>query len=367
MASLLSIRGLSIGYPSRGKGANASHVNRTVLTGMDLDLHPGELVCLLGPNGAGKSTLLRTIAGLQPALAGRVLLDGLDFADLSPEARARKVAIVLTERIAVGNLKVNALVALGRHPFTGWMGRLSSGDREAIRHGLVEAGAWELRERRYEELSDGEMQRVMLARALAQEPRLLLLDEPTAFLDLPRRVETMRSLRRLAHEQGRAVLLSTHDLDLAMRAADKLWLLPVGGPVQSGLPEDLALSGAISKVFDQGDVAFDLTSGHFRVHGHPRRYAQVSGNPVLVFWTGRALQREGYALRSEAVNSVYPTGVVGMAEVAGVDDKPRIAASPDIHIDTEYHDGNPYWRLTSEPAQGKFASLSELVTAIRAR
>ncbi|MEO7426022.1 MAG: ABC transporter ATP-binding protein [Fibrobacteria bacterium] len=294
-APRLRAEGLAVGYRSV-RSASGRTQDRRVVSGLDLELRAGELVCLLGPNGAGKSTLLRTLAGLQTPLAGRILMDGMDFAGLPPEARARKSAIVLTERMDAGNLTVHALAALGRHPHTGWMGRLRESDRAAVRRGLEAAGAWELRERLFDELSDGEKQRVMLARALAQEPALLLLDEPTAFLDLPRRVETMRSLRMLARDQDRAVLLSTHDLDLAMRAADRLWLLAPGGGMRCGLPEDLALSGAIGEVFDQGDVAFDPTSGQFRIHGHPEKLVALSGDPLLAMWTARMLEREGYGM-----------------------------------------------------------------------
>ncbi|HKP96189.1 MAG TPA: ABC transporter ATP-binding protein, partial [Fibrobacteria bacterium] len=205
-APLLKAENLAVGYRAG---------DRRVLSGLDLELRPGELVCLLGPNGAGKSTLLRTLAGLQAPLAGRLTLGGEDFSLLPAAARARKTAIVLTERMEAGNLTVRSLAELGRHPHTGWSGRLREADREAVRRALMDAGAWELRDRLFDELSDGEKQRVMLARALAQEPALLLLDEPTAFLDLSRRVETMRTLRALARGRGRAVLLSTHDLDLA--------------------------------------------------------------------------------------------------------------------------------------------------------
>jgi iron complex transport system ATP-binding protein len=270
-------------------------------------------------------------------------VDGIDVAHLSARARARRSAIVLTDRMEAGNLTVHALAALGRHPFTGWSGRLSEADCAAVRAGLEEAGAWDLRDRWYDELSDGEKQRAMLARALAQDPALLLLDEPTAFLDLPRRVETLRSLRALARGRGRAVLLSTHDLDLAMRAADRLWLLPSGGPVLSGAPEDLALRGAIGRVFDQGDVAFDPASGQFRVHGHPGREAGITGDPVLAMWTARALEREGYRI------------VDGDADAS-------------IRIAAGYADGVPEWKCSGTAPglpQGIFASLEALAEALR--
>lgn len=348
MAALLRIQGLSVGYRS------------PILSGIDLELHPGELVCLLGPNGAGKSTLLRTLAGLQPALAGRLSLDGEDAASLTAEAWARKAAIVLTERVEAGNLSVYALAALGRHPFTGWTGRLRPEDRDAVRRGLEEAGAWELRDRPFDELSDGEKQRVMLARALAQEPSLLLLDEPTAFLDLPRRVETMRSLRRLARERGRAVLLSTHDLDLAMRASDRLWLLPPGGPVQSGLPEELALQGAIGKVFDQGDVAFDLATGQFRIHGHPLRKAILLGDPTLVFWTTRVLEREGFEVAA-------PDGgeVIGAAPDIGAGIIAYASAPAALRIAVGFREGLPYWDCGIGDTSHVLASLSDLVGLLR--
>lgn len=322
---LLRAENLAVGYPVSGRGGRTGA--RRILSGLDLELRPGELVCLLGPNGAGKSTLLRTLAGLQAPLEGRLVVDGGDFAALSPEAWARKTAIVLTERIDGGNLTVQALAELGRHPHTGWSGRLGDADRAAVRRAMEEAGAWDLRERRYDELSDGEKQRVMLARALAQEPALLLLDEPTAFLDLPRRVETMRLLRALAGDRGRAVLMSTHDLELAMRAADRLWLVPPGGPVRTGLPEDLALSGALGGVFDQGDVAFDTATGQFRIHGHPERRAIVSGDPLLAFWTGRALERLGYAVTRASAE--------GTASIGSPEEPLRIAAI--------LKDGIPLW------------------------
>ncbi|HLP40487.1 MAG TPA: ABC transporter ATP-binding protein [Fibrobacteria bacterium] len=332
---LLAARGLSVGYRAPGGAA------RAVAAGLDVELHRGELVCLLGPNGAGKSTLLRTLAGLQPPLAGEILWEGSAHAATARE-RARRIAIVLTERVLGGNLTVYDLAALGRHPHTGWAGRLGPADRAAVTESLRAAGAWDLRARLVDELSDGERQKAMLARALAQEPALLLLDEPTAFLDLPRRVEAMRLLRRLARESGRAVLLSTHDLDLALRAADRLWLLPPGGPLRAGLPEDLALGGDVGEVFDQGDVVFDRDTGEFRVHGHPVAAADVSGEASLRLWAARALEREGYA----------SSGIPGSV--------------PALRVEAVRRRGAPAWILTDPSgAVGEFVSLSDLVRAVR--
>jgi iron complex transport system ATP-binding protein len=331
-------RGLAVGYRAGRRRV------RKVLEGIDLDLRPGELVCLLGPNGAGKSTLLRTLAGLQAPLAG-----GMDWGEEDKPAQAgpewaRQAAIVLTDRVETGNLSVYSLAALGRHPFTDWTGRLREEDHAAVRRALEAAGAWDLRERPYAELSDGEKQKAMVARALAQEPSLLLLDEPTAFLDLPRRVEIMRGLRRLARERGRAVLLSTHDLDLAIRAADRLWLLPAGGPLISGVPEDLVLRGDFAAVFDQGDVSFDRGNGQFRVHDHPFARARIDGEAVLRFWTARALEREGYAC----------------AEAGDRGD-------PDLHITVTAHADGPRWECRSGGPGRVFPSLEDLIHEIRAR
>ena len=230
MSALLAARGLAIGYAPRRRP------RVEVAAGIDAELRRGELVCLLGPNGAGKSTLMRTLAGLQLPLAGAVDFDGGDLHRLAEDERARLLGLVLTERVAAGNLSAYALVSLGRYPYTGWDGRLSAADEEVVRWALGAVGAEDLAARSVDELSDGERQKVMVARALAQEPAVLLLDEPTAFLDLPRRVEIMQLLRQLAYDTGSAVLLSTHDLDLALRCADRLWLLPAGGPLETGAP-----------------------------------------------------------------------------------------------------------------------------------
>lgn len=367
-APLLSAENLAVGYSGSGRGKRSGA--RSVLSGLNLDLRPGELVCLLGPNGAGKSTLLRTLAGLQAPLEGRLIVDGGDFAALSPEAWARKTAIVLTERIEGGNLTVQALAALGRHPHTGWSGRLGEADRAAVRKAMEEAGAWDLRDRIFDELSDGEKQRVMLARALAQEPALLLLDEPTAFLDLPRRVETMRLLRGLARDRGRAVLMSTHDLDLAMRAADRLWLASPGGPVRTGLPEDLALSGALGGVFDQGDVVFDAATGQFRIHGHPSRTAILTGDPLLIFWTGRALERLGYAVSHASTGRA--ASIASIASDESFIPDPSMPQREPLRISVNRKQGVPQWECADpgtgsrdqERAPVRFDSLEALTASL---
>jgi iron complex transport system ATP-binding protein len=289
MNSVLQTETLSIGYCVPREPAV------TVAAGLSLSLAAGELVCLLGPNGSGKSTLMRTIAGMQPPLSGRVLICGDDLTRLKPRQRAARLSVVLTDRPNPGLLNGYSLVALGRHPYTDWMGRLSRYDEAVIRWAVEAVDAADLAERPVMTLSDGQRQKLMIARALAQESQIILLDEPTAFLDLPRRVETMRLLRYLAVETGRAILLSTHDLDLALRTADSLWLLS-GGQVHEGTPEDLVLSGAFEEAFQSEGVTFDRATGAFSVERQTGTGVILQGVGLPHQWTCRALKRSGYVL-----------------------------------------------------------------------
>ena len=288
---------LSIGY-RRG-----SRRQTVVARDLDLQLDCGEVVCLVGPNGAGKSTLLRTLTGLQPALGGRVTVEGTDIGRLDIKARAQKIGVVLTERVSVGLLPAFDLVALGRYPHTDWTGRLSRADTAVVDWALDAVDAAELRDRHVNELSDGERQKIMIARALAQEPTIVVLDEPTAFLDLPRRVETMGLLKRLARETDRAILLSTHDLDLAIRAADRMWLMSSRGVIHSGAPEDLVLRGELEAVFAGEGVSFDREHGSFHLAAPVRGFVHLEGRGQPAVWSQRALRREGFDLIDDAAQS----------------------------------------------------------------
>lgn len=287
-SSLLETRELSVGY------LHPKKMPRTVVKGISSVLRSGDFVCLLGPNGAGKSTLIRTLCGMQPPLAGTVRLGGAPLETFSARMLAQRMSLVLTQRIAVGMMQVATLVALGRHPYTDWAGRLRREDEEAVWRAIVAVGIEALANRPVCELSDGERQKALIARALAQEPEIMILDEATAYLDLPRRVELMHLLGRLAHAGNRAILLSTHDLDLALRCADHLWLLPAGGPLLSGIPEDLVLCDAFGKTFAGAEVRFDKGSGAFTLATAPCGTVAVRGGGVPGMWTYRALERAGY-------------------------------------------------------------------------
>ena len=253
---MLRLERLSVGYgPPRG----------TVLADLDVTVAPGSFVCVLGRNGAGKSTLMRTLSGLQGAIAGTASLDGEDIARMRPQTRARRVAVVLTERASSPGLTVDDVVSLGRQPFTGWQGRLSDGDRAQVDGALAMAGATPFARRLFDDLSDGERQRVMIARAIAQSPKLMVLDEITAFLDLPGRVETMALLRDHAWTSGGIVLLSSHDLDLSLQLADTVWLLDGRGGLAVGTADDLIAAGHVGRAFDSDAVRFSPALGRFEL------------------------------------------------------------------------------------------------------
>ncbi|MEH1833647.1 MAG: ABC transporter ATP-binding protein [Nostoc sp.] len=286
--AILTTHNLAIGYKTSGKNV------RYVASDISVSLQAGELVCLLGPNGAGKSTLLRSLAGMQLPIAGEVRLLGDNVYNLAPQELAKRLSLVLTEKVDVGMLSAYTLVTLGRHPYTDWWGNLTPEDEAIVHWAIKSVGAVHLAPRQVSELSDGERQKIMIARALAQSPIIMLLDEPTAFLDLPRRVEIMQLLRQLARETNQAILLSTHDLDLALRLADKVWLLATNGILHVGAPEDLVLSGAFADTFESEGVEFDVASGEFHLHTSHKGEINVTGEGIAVIWTIRAFKRVGF-------------------------------------------------------------------------
>ena len=310
---ILQIDDLVIGYNSRSLAKEAKKHGRkirgkVVAEKLFLNLAEGELVCLLGPNGSGKSTLMRTIAGVQKPLGGHVTLGGKPLERLSAKETARLLSLVLTDRVMTGNLSVYALVALGRYPYTRWMGSLSADDETVVRTAIETTGTRRFAHRHISDLSDGERQKVMIARALAQNTPVILLDEPTAHLDFPNRIEVVRLLKKLAREQRKSIVMSTHELDLALQAADRIWLMsPAGGEdgnkgieMISGMPEELILDGRLEKAFKRNGFEFDRTSGSFRIHHHYKGSIGLVGEGMLAYWTKRALERIGYRVTRDA-------------------------------------------------------------------
>ncbi|MCD8302625.1 MAG: ABC transporter ATP-binding protein [Prevotellaceae bacterium] len=248
------LRNLSVGYG-----------DEPVVSGINATLHEGELCALIGPNGAGKSTLLRTMAAFQPAISGELWLNDIDVRTSTPLSLSRHIGVVLTERVSGMGITVRDLVEMGRSPYTNFWGKLTEEDQLVVSRALDMVGISELADRQASTLSDGERQKVMIAKALAQETPIILLDEPTAYLDFPSKVETMLLLRRLCREMGKSVLLSTHDLSLALQVTDSLWLLSRDGTLSAGTPQTLGQSGALNAVFRSPHVEFDTTTLQFRV------------------------------------------------------------------------------------------------------
>jgi iron complex transport system ATP-binding protein len=279
---------LRIGY---GKGVRAN----ALLTPLWEQLRPGELVCLLGPNGVGKSTLLRTMAGLHPPLGGTLWLGQQSLARMSPQQVARHLSLVLTERISQPHLTGETLVAMGRYAWTGWLGRLSNADWGAVREAMQATGAMDLWGQPLDRISDGQRQKLMIARALAQATPLMLLDEPTAHLDLANRVAMMRLLRELAERYHKAILISTHELDLALQSAHRIWLLQCSQALASGVPEDMVLQGEFEAAFGQQGLQFDRATARFKVRQAGGTPIGLAGQSSLLYgWTAHALERLGY-------------------------------------------------------------------------
>ena len=290
--STIHIEHLSIGYASK-------HGVKEVSTDITADIFGGELTCLLGANGVGKSTLLRTLSAFQPKLSGRILIMGKEIGEYADKELARVLGVVLTERTEVRNLSVYELVGLGRSPYTGFWGKLSREDREMVDHSLAMVGITHLASRMIDTLSDGERQKVMIAKALAQETPIIYLDEPTAFLDFPSKVEIMQLLHRLSHDTGKTIFLSTHDLELALQIADRLWLMDKIEGISIGTPEDLALDGSLPRFFTRRGVVFDQKSGLFRVGHTCTRQMTLTGEGIRYAMARKALLRSGIDARRD--------------------------------------------------------------------
>lgn len=236
-----------------------------ITTGINTTLRSGEMTCLIGPNGAGKSTLLKTLCNFIPPLSGDILLEGKSIKSLNARFLARSIGVVLTDRLSVMNMSVEELVTLGRNPYSGFFGGIGAEDRLIVNQALNLAGIDNLRCRNFGTLSDGERQKAMIAKALAQQTPIIILDEPTSFLDFPSKVETMRLLRHIAHSENKEVLISTHDLELALQIADRLWLLDKQHGMAIGRPDELAKEGIIAQYFQSDGLTFNAATRRFEI------------------------------------------------------------------------------------------------------
>lgn len=296
MSDTILIKDLTTGYPDKS-GA------RVITSDITARLESGTMTCLLGPNGAGKSTLLKTISCSLAPLEGTFRILGRDRSDYTRAELAKVIGVVLTEQIHFVNLTVEELVGLGRSPYTGFFGQLSDDDRRIVSEAIETIGISHLKDRRVNSLSDGERQKAMIAKVLAQQTPIILLDEPSAFLDFPSKVELMLMLRRLCHEKNKTVLLSTHDLDIALRMADNLWLVSKDNGLVSGMPEDLSLQGWLPRIFHGKDIIYNESTGLFGIDFHPQASITVSGEGTRVAMLGKALLRAGFTATIVAAGS----------------------------------------------------------------
>ena len=294
----IHIEKLSIGYPSKGDV-------KVVASDICAGINSGELTCLLGANGVGKSTLLRTLSAFQPKLSGEIRIQGKEIGSYTDKQLSKVISVVLTEKCDIRNMPSVELIGLGRSPYTGFWGTLSKEDKEVVDHAINLVGISHLAHRMVHTLSDGERQKVMIAKALAQETPVIFLDEPTAFLDFPSKVEMMQLLHQLSRQTDKTIFLSTHDLELALQIADKIWLMDKVNGVTIGTPEDLSLDGTLSGFFARKGMVFDLETGLFRVNNEYTSQIRIVGHGQKYAMVRKALQRNGILANRNVESDVY--------------------------------------------------------------
>ena len=289
MKNIITTKTLSIGFEENRKNPTVLH------SGLELQLPAGELCCLLGPNGAGKSTLLRTLVGFQKSIGGEVFLENKSINNYTEKELSLKLSVVLTEKTDTSNLTVFEVVSLGRYPYTGFFGNKTEKDIIKIKEALKIVGLEDFSNRYVSELSDGEKQKVMIAKAFAQETPVIFLDEPTAFLDIPGRIEIMQVLRKLSTESKKTILIATHNLELALQFADRIWLLARDKELITGSPEDLVLQDKISSFFEKEGIIFEKLSGSFIIKQKFEKTIEISGCEPAKGWVSRALGKIEYS------------------------------------------------------------------------
>ena len=318
-----SITDLTVGY----KTADSENV---LFEKLNLSLNAGQLVCFMGPNGSGKSTLIRTLSGLQKPLSGKIF-----SADANGFLDPKSIAVVLTDKITSANLTAYEVITFGRYPYLDWRINLSQADHQIIENAIHQINIEHLRHKKLYQLSDGQLQMVLIARALAQDTPLILLDEPTAHLDLNNRVEIMKFLHKLSRDTKKAILISTHELDLALQTADLIWLTGNKKNILTGIPEDLVLNGSFDEIFKF--KGFDLKSGKVHHESYRKIQIQITGSGYEYLWTKNALERNGFEVTQQA---------------------------SEISLIIEHAGDTLQWRLSRGGEQSVTKSLSELLEKI---
>ncbi len=293
---LIHTQSLAIGYTE-------GRTNKVLQENINLSLSSGEIISLMGQNGVGKTTFIKTLSGLHKGISGSVYHQGRLIDEISKSFLAKQISVVLTEKPFAAHLSVIELIALGRHPYSNWLGQLSTSDKQAIDLAISHTNIDYLASKKLYQLSDGQFQKVMIARALAQETDLIILDEPTAHLDLSNKIEIMLLLKSIAGS-GKGVLIATHDLQVSLQLSDRLWLFNFNQPVLDGCPEDLILQGAIDQTLFPINNNIDLTTGTVKRLDEHKGNVLLQGDPTMVHWTTQALQRNGYAVNKDTPTSI---------------------------------------------------------------
>jgi iron complex transport system ATP-binding protein len=332
MKPIIHIKNLSVGYQDGNE-------KNMVISNLNTNVMSGELIGVIGQNGIGKSTLLRTITRLQEPISGQVLIHGKDISEYHRTAFSQKVSFVSTEIVKLNHCTVRELVAFGRSPYTNWFGKIEHRDELIIDEAIEMVGLSALASRNINQISDGERQRVMIARTLAQDTDIIVLDEPTAFLDLPNKFEVVHLLSDLTRKKGKTILFSSHDLTIAMKEADRLWLI-MPDKFIDGSPEDLVLQHKISDIFKQTRLKFDPKKGDFSIRRKSVGTCQLTGKGTPFIWTKRALERLGFDAESEMINAI-------------------------INVAVYEHDGTISWELALPDKKLLFTSIYDLAAYLK--
>ncbi|WP_101689307.1 ABC transporter ATP-binding protein [Dysgonomonas massiliensis] len=334
--SVISAENISIGYPR-----TKSNTENSLYDNLSFELFPGELVCLLGSNGAGKSTLLRSISNSQPVVYGDIFLDGKIVKSYTEKDLSKIIGLVLTDKTSVGGLTVRELVELGRYPYTGFWGKLSKDDQKIIDQVINDVGIIHKANSYIAELSDGERQKAMIAKVLAQECPIILLDEPTAFLDIKSNIEIMNLLRVLAHEKEKTILMSTHNIDLALLLADRLWLLSPHIGLESGVTEDIVLSGKLDGFFKSENIQFNKDTGNFIPRFKGRIKASINTNSDLYYhWTKNFLERNDVSVMDSEEEVSFDVEIVSPSSI-------HVKTNNDYHHFSDYSQFSSWLRKKS--------------------
>jgi iron complex transport system ATP-binding protein len=329
----IELKDLRIGYQTAFK------IGKAVFGPLNLEIRQAEMVGIIGRNGIGKSTLLRTLAGLQPQLSGGLFINGLTNNRIAVKEMAKIVSFVSTEPVHAQQIRVDELIAMGRFPHTGWLGKLNAEDINVIHKAVEQTGVSHLLHKPVHELSDGERQKVMIARALAQDTPVIILDEPTAFLDLPSRYEILQLLNNLTLNGDKTIIFSTHDLSIALDVADKLWLM-TENDIYQGAPEDLLISKVFRKLFLNSPVEFDIKTSAFRIRREPNKEEVcIEGEKKYRLLTKKAMERIGFRTREEGRS--------------------------DIIIAIHEQDNRPLWQLTHHETSHLFNSIYALAAHLK--